>query len=130
MLPMHTNKILVNTLAGISLGLFCVKCKMSWVSRINFDHIMDNTVSLIHPDMLRQLIGRNLTYQGITCRVIEILAEGPQLVLQDCNEGKVIQTNQYGEANRRVPRVFTVPLLNPRRDGLNPALPELARWLS
>ena len=84
---------------------------------------MDNTVPLIHPDRLRQLIGRNLTYQGITCRFIDILAEGPQLVLQDCDAGKVIQTNQYGEANRRVPHVFTVPLLNPRRDGLNPALP-------
>jgi hypothetical protein len=89
---------------------------------------MDNTVPLIQLDRLRQLIGRNLTYQGVACRVIEILPEGPQLVLQDCNHGKVIQTNQYGEANRRVPQVFTVSLLNPRRDGFNPALPELAQW--
>ena len=75
------------------------------------------------------LLGRHLTYRGVACRVIEILEEGPALVLEGHGDSRIIQANQYGEACRRAPRTFTVPLLNVRGDGLNPALLELANNL-
>lgn len=75
---------------------------------------------------LQALLGLRLTYRGVACRVVEILEEGPALVLEGCGDSRIIQANQYGEACRRAPQTFTVPLLNIRGDGLNPALLELA----
>jgi hypothetical protein len=84
---------------------------------------------LLNSEKLGNLLHRRVTYQGVECRIIEILDEGPALVLQDCRHESVIQANQYGEASRRVPRLFTVSLLNVRRDALNPALTELSDLL-
>ncbi len=78
---------------------------------------------------LQEFLGRELIYSGTACRVIEILEEDPALVLEDRGDSRIIQANQYGEARRRAPRTFTVPLLNVRRDGLNPALLELVNSL-
>ena len=74
------------------------------------------------PKRLQDLLGQRLTYQGISCCIIDILDEGPTLVLQDCTATRIIQSNQHGEASRRVPQIFNVALLNIRRDGLNPTL--------
>ena len=84
----------------------------------------------IEPAKLKNLLGHHLNYSGTPCRVIEILDEGPALVLQDCGEYAAIQSSQYGEARRRVARVFTVPLLNLRRDDINPSLIGLKTLLS
>lgn len=82
-------------------------------------------ISHIAPDQLRHLLGQPLIYQGMRCRVIDILEEGPALVLQGDPATQPIQANQHGEARRRAPPLFTVPLLNVRRDGLNPLLQDL-----
>ncbi len=80
----------------------------------------------LDPDKLKTLLGRVLNYQGVPCRVIEILGgEPPTLVLLDLRNAKVIQPNQYGDAGGWGPQLFTVALLNIRQDGLNPDLPEL-----
>ena len=79
-------------------------------------------------DKLKQLLGQSLTYQGIPCRVIEILADEPALVLRDHRDHKVIQPNQYGDAGDWLPRTFTVAVFNLRRDCFNPDLPELAAF--
>lgn len=84
----------------------------------------------IEPNKLKKLLGQHLIYRDVPCRVIEILEEEPALVLQDRAEQKIIQTNQYGEPSRRAPRVFTVAVFNVRRDGFNPALPEITDLLS
>lgn len=80
----------------------------------------------LDPDKLKKLLGHTLHYQGVSCRVIEVLSEEPALVLQDAQDRKVIQTTQYGDANCWAPQIFTVTILNPHRDGFNPELPELA----
>ncbi|MDS4071277.1 MAG: hypothetical protein RKO24_16820 [Candidatus Competibacter sp.] len=85
-------------------------------------------MSNIDPDKLKNLLGQPLTYQGIACRVIEILPDESALVLRDSGDNKVIQPNQYGDAGEWMPRTFTVTVLNVRRDGLNPELPELAAF--
>jgi len=82
----------------------------------------------IDSDKLKKLLDQPLTYQGMPCRVIEILADGPALVLRDQHDHRIIQANQYGEAGERLPRTFTVPVFDPRGDGLNPDLPELAAF--
>lgn len=87
-------------------------------------------MTIFDPERLKRLLGLRLSYQGIPCRVIEILDEEPALVLQDCAGPRTIQANQHGEASRRVPRIFTVALLDTRRDDLNPALAELRSRLS
>ena len=83
-----------------------------------------------NPQQIERLLGRQLIYQGALCEIIEILGEGPRLVLQDCQPHSVIQADQFGDARRWVPRTYTVALYNIRRDGLNPALANLTKFLT
>ena len=82
----------------------------------------------LDPAKLKTLLGRSLNYQGMSCRVIELLTgeEPPALVLRASDNSKVIQPNQYGDAVGWAPQTFTVALLNVRGDRFNPDLPELA----
>ncbi|PIE83614.1 MAG: hypothetical protein CSA09_01885 [Candidatus Contendobacter odensis] len=82
----------------------------------------------INPEKLKQLLNQTLTYQGMPCRVIEILADELTLVLRDNTDRKVLQANQYGDAGDWLPQTFTVAVLNVRRDDLNPELPELTAF--
>lgn len=61
---------------------------------------------------LRACIGQELDFEGHHCRIIEILEDGPALVLACESAAAVIQPNQYGDANRRVTRTRTVPVLS------------------
>ena len=67
---------------------------------------------IITLDQLRSMIGMRLMHQGILCQVIEVLQDGPSLVLQSIDEAPSIQPNQHGEATRRTPVTYTVPVLN------------------
>ncbi|MBL8251906.1 MAG: hypothetical protein JNK31_09575 [Candidatus Competibacter sp.] len=82
----------------------------------------------ISAQKLQGLLDQIVIYQGIPCRVIEILADDPALVLRDGQDQRIIQANQYGEAGPKAPRTFTVSLLDARGEGLNPELPELAAF--
>lgn len=84
----------------------------------------------INPHRLQDLIGKRLQYRGSYCQIIDILDEGPALILQDCSDHKTIQANQFGEANRRVSPTFVISLLNVRGDGLNPVLSQLGQSYS
>ena len=79
---------------------------------------------------LKTLLGRSLSYQGLPCRVIELLTEEnpPALVLRASDNSKVIQPNQYGDAIGWAPQTFTVALLDGQGDRFNPDLPELAEF--
>ena len=76
---------------------------------------------------LQDLIGKHLQYRGSYCQIIDILDEEPALILQDCADHKAIQSNQFGEANRRISPTYVVSLLNVRGDALNPVLSQLAQ---
>lgn len=70
---------------------------------------------------LRTLVGRTLSYDGHSCRIIEILEQENALVLR-CEDGApVIQGNQFGEATRRVMNCHTLPLFDKHQD-LNPVI--------
>jgi len=61
-------------------------------------------------DHLRGLIGSNVRYHGTKFEIIEILEDGPALVLQDCEHRTSIQADQHGEAHRRVPKTRTIAI--------------------
>jgi len=66
-------------------------------------------------DQLRSMIGLQVTYNHVTCRIVEVLEDGPTLVLEDLELRRKIQADQHGEAHRIVPRTYTVPVLSPDR---------------
>ena len=78
--------------------------------------------------MLRELyqyIGESIIYEGMRCQLIEILEEGPHLVFQCPDKQSDIQSNQHGDATRRSPGTYTVPLLSSIGNDLHPAVKAL-----
>ena len=80
---------------------------------------------IITLDQLRGMIGLRLLHQGILCQVIEVLEDGPSLVLQSIAEKPGIQPNQHGEATRRAPVTYTVPVLDSTKEELHSQFLEL-----
>lgn len=58
---------------------------------------------------LRGLIGQQLEVGGRDCVVIDVLEDGPQFVFKVLGSSK-IQADQWGDARRRTPESFTVPV--------------------
>jgi len=74
---------------------------------------------------LRLLVGKSVQYRGQACRIIEVLDAENALVVR-CEGGqRVIQSNQFGEATRRVQQCHTLSLFD-EHDKLNPVVEE---WL-
>lgn len=72
-------------------------------------------------DQLRGLIGIQVNYQTCNCVIIEVLEDGPSIVLQ-ADEATCIQHDQHGEAHRHVPRTMAIPVLSPDKTELSAAL--------
>ena len=70
---------------------------------------------------LEDLLGQPVIYMGKPCRLVELLDEGPTLVLGSL-EGNNIQADQYGNPRRRVPHTYCIPVFED--DGVTPH-PEL-----
>jgi len=79
---------------------------------------------------LRHLLGAEVIHQGVRCRLLEVLDDGPFLILEDCEEHTAIQENQYGGLWRRVPQVYTVPVITADRSELHPQFAALKLPLS
>ena len=61
---------------------------------------------------LNSLVGQRVEYAGDPYRVIDVLPEGPQLVLQHERE-QAIQDDIQGRPYRRVPRTLCLTTLSP-----------------
>ena len=61
-------------------------------------------------EQLRNLIGQQVQYRGIACQIIEILEDGPALILQDSEMHTGFQADQFGEAHRLVIETYTIPV--------------------
>lgn len=70
-------------------------------------------------EQLRGMIGLRVRYRGGRYQVIEVLDDGPALVLTDLNGGAV-QNNLQGQAHRLAPHTECVPVLTTGRDALHP----------
>jgi len=68
-------------------------------------------------EQLRKLIGLEVVFQGVCCRIIEVLEHEPALVLEACGPRDGIQDNQYGDPHRRVAKVFTIALFDEQHEG-------------
>lgn len=69
---------------------------------------------------LRGMIGLRVRYQDAEWQVIEVLEDGPALVLEDTEDSRVPQADQYGEAFRWVPHRITVTVLDRDHRELHP----------
>ncbi|MCU0835419.1 MAG: hypothetical protein MUC77_13460 [Chromatiaceae bacterium] len=78
---------------------------------------------------LRALIGRECSYLGKHCRVIEVLAEQGTLVLELREALPPIQTDQYGQAVARSAELVEVPLFAGTGDELSEELLDLLATL-
>lgn len=58
--------------------------------------------------MLRRLIGRRVRYQNTAYTVLEILDDGPALVLEPIAHHSSIQTDNLGYPRREMPATITV----------------------
>jgi hypothetical protein len=70
---------------------------------------------------LYQYIGNSIIYDGMRCQLIEIIEDGPSLVFTCPEQAASIQANQHGDAGRRAPNNYTVPLLSEIQRDLHPA---------
>ncbi len=75
---------------------------------------------------LNKLIGERIRYGDRIYTIIDILDEGPALILQSTAEYTVIQENQHGNPSRRGRHTATIPLLSADGRELNPHLQQLA----
>lgn len=62
---------------------------------------------------LRRLIGHRVQHQGMACCIIEVLEEGPVLVLQEVGCPRNIQPDQFGKARRRTPHILEISVQDP-----------------
>lgn len=76
-------------------------------------------------DQLRGLIGVCVHHNGVDCCIIEVLEDGPTLVLMDAELHTTIQEDQFGSAHRRVVETFTIPVLSHDGGHLHPDFLEL-----
>ena len=60
---------------------------------------------------LRAMIGMRVYYQGRQGMIIEVLEDGPSLVLQTTSSAS-IQSNLHGHPTRRSPHTLTVRVLS------------------
>ncbi len=74
---------------------------------LSHDQRMHESTDLL--TRLRNMIGRQVRLHGDLHQVIEILPEGPVVVLQALEQDSVIQANAQGEASRLVPLIVEVP---------------------
>ncbi|MGB9670926.1 MAG: hypothetical protein ACP5OY_07215 [Halothiobacillaceae bacterium] len=68
---------------------------------------------------LSGLLGREALIEGRRLCVVEILREGPLLVLREPGNA-TLQDNLYGQPRRHAPRHFQVPLVSELGDRLHP----------
>ena len=68
---------------------------------------------------LRGMIGTRVSHHGEDCEVVEVLEDGPSLVLLPLHRELTIQPNQFGEAPRRTRPSYTIPVLTRERDALS-----------
>ena len=68
---------------------------------------------------LRGMIGITVCHEGTHCKVVEVIEDGPHLILVDLDLDS-IQPDQFGSPHRRVPQTYMIPVLSDETDELHP----------
>lgn len=74
---------------------------------------------------LRPLIGQRIRGGKCVYTIVEVLDEGPSVILESESRFKIIQENQHGIPSRRSRHTITMPVLSPDGRDWNPALKDL-----
>lgn len=74
---------------------------------------------------LHRMIGLRVRYRGRAYTVLEILDDGPAIVIQADNAGLEIQPDTYGYARRQVCETLTIPTLAADGTELHPDFLEI-----
>lgn len=70
-------------------------------------------------ERLRSMLGAEVRYQGIRCKLVEVLDAPPVVVLRPIGAEPVIQADNYGKPMRHAPQLFELPLF--AADGVTPS---------
>jgi hypothetical protein len=62
---------------------------------------------------LAPFVGREVTYQGMRCTVLDLLSDPPMLVLRPVDAAPVIQADNFGKPTRHVPQLYELPVFGP-----------------
>lgn len=81
------------------------------------EHVDEIIISLTQ---LRQMIGLRVRYRGEVWLVIEVIEDGPSLILETEADDRVVQTSQFGDGYRRSPRQVAVAVIDSDRRRLHP----------
>jgi hypothetical protein len=79
---------------------------------------MDNMHSALQ--QLRDLVGLEVRHQGDLYLVIDVIEDGPSLVLQDCQQPVTLQNDAFGDGLCPVPHTLVLPLWQGESDEINP----------
>ncbi len=71
-------------------------------------------------DVLSHLIGREAVVEQRHLRVIEVLRDGPSLILSHLEDESSLQESLYGEARRRTAKTFQVPVRSEVGERMHP----------
>ena len=66
-------------------------------------------------EQMRSMIGLRVKYHDVYCQVVEIIEDGPSIVLENLERHTSIQADQHGEAHRKVPKTYTITILSKDR---------------
>lgn len=77
------------------------------------------------PFALKNLIGRSAVIEGKNLEVVEVLQDGPQIILKQTDVKTEILDNQYGEANSMTYRTWSIPLRSSIDNDLHPIIKDL-----
>lgn len=79
---------------------------------------MDNESSTLR--QLRDLVGLEVRHHGDLYLVIDVIEDGPSLVLQDCRQPVTLQNDAFGDALCPVPHTLVLPLWQSGSEEINP----------
>lgn len=71
-------------------------------------------------DQLRGMLGLRVRYRGTIYSVLEVIEDGPALVMEPEVAVSSIQTDAYGNARRQARALLTVPVLSADRREIHP----------
>jgi hypothetical protein len=62
---------------------------------------------------LAPFVGREVSYQGMRCTVLDLLSDPPVLVLRPVDAAPVIQADNFGKPMRHAPQLYELPVFGP-----------------
>lgn len=79
----------------------------------------------ITAEQLRTMLGLRVSYRGAIYSVLEIIEDGPAIVLEPEATASSIQADAYGNARRQTRTLLTIPVLSADQRQLHPEFLEI-----